>query len=85
MYVHITHSKIIIARSISFVYTLLSLCAKADRPRPYTWVLQVAHGLAAAQLAAHNLGIVHLDAKHDNVVIDDATLAATAAFYIPPM
>ncbi len=58
---------------------------QAGRPRPYAWVLHVAHGLAAAQLAAHDLGIVHLDAKHDNVVIDDATLAAMATFHIPPM
>ncbi len=59
--------------------------AQAGRPRPYEWVLEVAHGLAAAQLAAHNLGIVHMDVKHDNVVIDDAALAAVASFYVPPL
>jgi len=42
-----------------------------QRPLPFRYVIAVVSGIADALAAAANVGVVHLDIKDDNIMVDD--------------
>ncbi len=42
-----------------------------QRPLPFRYVIAVVSGIADALEAAANVGVVHLDIKEDNIMVDD--------------